>query len=196
MKLAVGAEEKLHIAYGIFMVAFYIAGSYKHNNKLMGIQLFLFIAFVICQFFYNQLNELYKIFSINEGKSEFPARRILRINVIMMIVFASFMVIGMLIFYSGKYGNIFQRIFALPVDPGKSYSPQRSDHCRYPATGYSQNQAVFQCLDQISVMKQFLIPFQGKSGKTHRKSCFIKRKYHYHANGQIHKEKQDSQVQS
>lgn len=77
MKLAVGAEEKLHIAYGIFMVAFYIAGSYKHNNKLMGIQLFLFIAFVICQFFYNQLNELYKIFSINEGKSEFPARRIL-----------------------------------------------------------------------------------------------------------------------
>lgn len=51
MKLAVGAEEKLHIAYGIFMVAFYIAGSYKHNNKLMGIQLFLFIAFVICQFF-------------------------------------------------------------------------------------------------------------------------------------------------
>lgn len=112
MKLAVGAEEKLHIAYGIFMVAFYIAGSYKHNNKLMGIQLFLFIAFVICQFFYNQLNELYKIFSINEGKSEFPARRILRINVIMIIVFASFMVIGMLIFYSGKYGNIFQTISA------------------------------------------------------------------------------------
>ena len=72
----------------------------------------MFIAFVICQFFYNQLNELYKIFSINEGKSEFPARRILRINVIMMIVFASFMVIGMLIFYSGKYGNIFQTISA------------------------------------------------------------------------------------
>ena len=81
----------------------------------MGIQLFLFIAFVICQFFYNQLNELYKIFSINEGKSEFPARRILRINVIMMIVFASFMVIGMLIFYSGKYGNIFRAKGQLPA---------------------------------------------------------------------------------
>lgn len=112
MKLAVGAGEKLHIAYGIFMVVFYILGSYKHNNTLMGIQLFLFIAFVICQFFYNQLSELYKVFSINEGKSEFPARRIMRINVIMMIVFAFFMVVGMLIFYSGKYGNIFQTISA------------------------------------------------------------------------------------
>ena len=112
MQLAVGANEKLHAAYGIFMIAFYIIGSYKHNDTLMGIQLFLFIAFVICQFFYNQLSELYKIFSVNEGKSEFPARRIIRINVIMMFIFAFFMIMGMLLFYSGKYGNIFQTISA------------------------------------------------------------------------------------
>lgn len=112
MQLAIGANEKLHAAYGIFMIAFYIIGSYKHNYTLMGIQLFLFIAFVICQFFYNQLSELYKIFLVNEGKSEFPARRIIRINIIMMLVFAFFMIIGMLVFYSGKYGNIFQTISA------------------------------------------------------------------------------------
>ena len=70
------------------MIGFYILGSYNNNTTLMGIQLFLFVAFVICQFFYGQVSELYKIFAVNEGKSEFPARRILRMNVAMMIVFA------------------------------------------------------------------------------------------------------------
>ena len=112
MQLAVGAGEKLHMAYCVFMIAFYIVGSYHNNTALMGIQLFLFMAFVICQFFYSQLSELYKIFVTNEGKSEFPARRIMRINVGMMIIFAIFMILGMLLFYNGRYGNIFQTIGA------------------------------------------------------------------------------------
>lgn len=112
IQLAVNATEKLHVAYCVFMIGFYILGSHNNNTTLMGIQLFLFIAFVICQFFYGQVSELYKIFAVNEGKSEFPARRILRINMAMMIVFAVFMVLGMLLFYSGKYGNIFQTIVA------------------------------------------------------------------------------------
>lgn len=112
MKLAVDAGERLHVAYCIFMIIFYIIGDYRKDTTLMGIELFLFIAFVICQFFYNQISELYKIFTVNEGKSEFPANRIFCINIVMMFVFAVFMVIGMLLFYNGRYGNIFQTIGA------------------------------------------------------------------------------------
>lgn len=39
---------------------------------------------------YNQVSRLYEVFVFNEGKSEFPARRIMGINVLIMIVFGRF----------------------------------------------------------------------------------------------------------
>ena len=74
------------------------------------IQAFLFVMFVLCQFVYNQVSRLYEVFVFNEGKSEFPARRIMGINVLIMIVFGLLLVFGMLIFYHGRYGNIFSMI--------------------------------------------------------------------------------------
>ena len=87
MLIAVNASEKLHIAYGIFMIGFYILGGIEGNSVLMEIQAFLFVMFVLCQFVYNQVSRLYEVFVFNEGKSEFPARRIMGINVLIMIVF-------------------------------------------------------------------------------------------------------------
>gem|GEM_PF-158549 len=103
-------NEKLHIAYGIFMIGFYILGGIEGNSVLMEIQAFLFVMFVLCQFVYNQVSRLYEVFVFNEGKSEFPARRIMGINVLIMIVFGLLLVFGMLIFYHGRYGNIFSMI--------------------------------------------------------------------------------------
>ena len=110
MLIAVNASEKLHIAYGIFMIGFYILGGIEGNSVLMEIQAFLFVMFVLCQFVYNQVSRLYEVFVFNEGKSEFPARRIMGINVLIMIVFGLLLVFGMLIFYHGRYGNIFSMI--------------------------------------------------------------------------------------
>ena len=98
------------IKYGIFMIGFYILGGIEGNSVLMEIQAFLFVMFVLCQFVYNQVSRLYEVFVFNEGKSEFPARRIMGINVLIMIVFGLLLVFGMLIFYHGRYGNIFSMI--------------------------------------------------------------------------------------
>lgn len=111
-KIALNANERLNIAYIIFMVIFYIMGDLQHNAGLKAIQIFLFVAYVLCQFVYNQIDKLYEIFIVNEGKSEFPSKRIMRINVMMMFVFGILMIIGMFIFYNGRYGNIFQTIRA------------------------------------------------------------------------------------
>ena len=83
---------------------------FEGNSVLMEIQAFLFVMFVLCQFVYNQVSRLYEVFVFNEGKSEFPARRIMGINVLIMIVFGLLLVFGMLIFYHGRYGNIFSMI--------------------------------------------------------------------------------------
>lgn len=40
MLIAVNASEKLHIAYGIFMIGFYILGGIEGNSVLMEIQAF------------------------------------------------------------------------------------------------------------------------------------------------------------
>lgn len=60
-------SEKLHIAYGIFMIGFYILGGIEGNSVLMEIQAFLFVMFVLCQFVYNQVSRLYEVFVFNEG---------------------------------------------------------------------------------------------------------------------------------
>lgn len=112
-KIALDASEKLHPAYCVVMLAFYIVGNNVESPLLMGIQMVAFIAFILLQVVYNQVKNLENVFFSNEGKSEFPAKRIIVINAIVTTVFIMLMILGMVMFYNGRYGNIFTIIGSL-----------------------------------------------------------------------------------
>lgn len=106
------SSERMHVAYCLVMVAGYFAGNNVKSEMLMGLEVVCFVLFILLQVVSNQIKGVNEIFLQNAGKSEFPAERIMSINIIMIIAIAFFMVIGMILFYNGKYGNIFSAIGA------------------------------------------------------------------------------------
>ena len=92
------------------MVAGSLYGGSAGNRLLVNYETVLFVLFVLLAFLANQLKELNSLFISNAGKSEFPAERITGINMIMVMVVSGLMILGMILFYSGDYGNIFTLI--------------------------------------------------------------------------------------
>ena len=82
----------------------------ERMSPLVNYEIVLFVLFVLLAFLANQLKELNSLFISNAGKSEFPAERITGINMIMVMVVSGLMILGMILFYSGDYGNIFTLI--------------------------------------------------------------------------------------
>lgn len=104
--LAIASTERMNPAYCLVMAVFYMMGANAKNQALMTLQIILMVAFVVLQITYNQTKELNKFFAGNEGKSGFPAKRIIHINMLMLLIIIVFMLMGMALFYNGKYGNI------------------------------------------------------------------------------------------
>lgn len=104
---ALAASERMSPYYALVMVGFYIFGGYKGLVKLQNVEVVLFVVFVIMQVLYNQLQSVNRVFYINKDKSEFPARQMIRINVIIAFIIVGLMLAGMVLFYYGPYGNIF-----------------------------------------------------------------------------------------
>ena len=109
-KAALQAGERMSPLYCLVMVAGSLYGGGAGNRLLVNYEAVLFVLFVLLAFFANQLKELNSLFISNAGKSEFPAERITGINMIMVMVVSGIMILGMILFYSGNYGNIFTLI--------------------------------------------------------------------------------------
>ena len=100
-------NEKMHIAWVIVMIVGYYLGEKNNNALLLYSELVLFVLFILGSVIYNQIRQLNKAFSINMGKSNFPIKRIININLYMTVVVIILMLGFMLLFYNGKYGNFF-----------------------------------------------------------------------------------------
>ncbi len=109
-KAVLQAGEKMSPLYCVIMVAGSLCGGSTGNIFLVNYEAVLFVLFILIVFLANQLKELNSLFISNAGKSEFPAERITGINMIMVMVVSGLMILGMLLFYSGDYGNIFTLI--------------------------------------------------------------------------------------
>ena len=109
-KAALQAGERMSPLYCLVMVAGSLYGGSAGNRLLVNYETVLFVLFVLLAFLANQLKELNSLFISNAGKSEFPAERITGINMIMVMVVSGLMILGMVLFYSGDYGNIFTLI--------------------------------------------------------------------------------------
>ena len=109
-KAVLQAGEKMSPLYCVIMVAGSLCGGSTGNRFLVNYEAVLFVLFILIVFLANQLKELNSLFVSNAGKSEFPAERITGINMIMVMVVSGLMILGMLLFYSGDYGNIFTLI--------------------------------------------------------------------------------------
>lgn len=106
-KATLQAGERMSVLYCVVMVIGSITGAAVGSTVLVNMETVLFVVFVLLSFAGNQFKELNEMFISNTGKSEFPAKRITGINMIMIVVVSGLMIIGMLVFYNGKYGNIF-----------------------------------------------------------------------------------------
>lgn len=105
-------KERMHPAYLLVMFVGYLLGASNENLFLVGLEVFLFVVFVLSSLIYNQVRELNKVIKLNVGKSEFPLNRIINANVTMTFVIALLMGVFMYLFYYGEYGNIFSIIGA------------------------------------------------------------------------------------
>lgn len=105
-------KERMHPAYLLVMFVGYLLGASNKNLFLVGLEVFLFVVFVLSSLIYNQVRELNKVIKLNVGKSEFPLNRIINANVTMTFVIALLMGVFMYLFYYGEYGNIFSIIGA------------------------------------------------------------------------------------
>ena len=111
--IAIMSGERMHPAYAAVLVVFYMDAEYHGYKSLMTAEAVLFVMFVIVQLVYNQLHNLNDVFIHNSGKSEFPAHQMIVINVFTLVFVAACMIIGMALFYNGKYGNIFTAVGTL-----------------------------------------------------------------------------------
>ena len=104
------ASERVPMPMAAIMVIGYMAGYAMSRSYIMNAEVVICILFVMLQVVYNNLERLNTIIIRNSDKSEFPAEQIARVNKFTMIAAAVFILIGMLLFYNGEYGNIFQVI--------------------------------------------------------------------------------------
>lgn len=109
-KAVMQTTERMSVVYCIVMIAGSTIGGQNGRPRLAGFEALMFILFIILFLIGNQLKGINDLFINNTGKSEFPAKRIMGINMVTGIIVAILMLVGMLLFYRGDSGNIFTLI--------------------------------------------------------------------------------------
>lgn len=89
------------------MIIGYVVGSIQNMEMLMMAEAFLSILFVLLALIHNNANYMYRIFQLNKDKADFPAGQLKYVNKYVNIISIVLIMISMLAFYNGKYGNIF-----------------------------------------------------------------------------------------
>ena len=106
-KRTLQADEQMSVYFVVCMVFGYMVGQISDVKELCNIQVVLCVLFILLQVVYNNLKKLNTVFIRNEGKAEFPAAQIKRVNTFIIVALVIMMFVGMMLFYQGDYGNIF-----------------------------------------------------------------------------------------
>ncbi len=102
--------EKIPMALAGVMVFGYFLGFSNGNPTVLNCEVIICILFVLCEIVYNHLDKLNDVYVSNADKSEFPAEQLKNVNIFTLIITCVFVLVGMLAFYNGEYGNIFSII--------------------------------------------------------------------------------------
>lgn len=100
-------HEKIPAAYIFVFLIEYYSGYASQNGVVMEFTIWCAVLYVILYLLYINFTRLEDLFFINSGKANFPEKRITSTNVIIMCFSTFAVLIGMLLFYSGPFGNIF-----------------------------------------------------------------------------------------
>lgn len=100
-------SEAVPIYAVAIMIIGYVVGSIQNMEVLMMVEAFLSILFVLLALIHNNANYMYQIFQLNKDKADFPAGQLKYVNKYVNIISIVFIMISMLVFYNGKYGNMF-----------------------------------------------------------------------------------------
>lgn len=92
------------------MIIGYIVGSIQNIEILMMAEAFLSILFVLLVLIHNNANYMYRVFQLNKDKADFPAGQLKYVNKYVNIISIVLIMISMLAFYNGAYGNIFSLV--------------------------------------------------------------------------------------
>lgn len=112
MKKNLMASEQIPFSFCAFMIIGYMAGHAANRDIIMNTEVILFILFVLLQVIYNDLKKLNTVFLTNQKKQQFPKEQLKRVNTFIIAATLALMFFGMLLFYHGEYGNIFNMIGA------------------------------------------------------------------------------------
>lgn len=88
----------------------YIVGSIQNMEVLMMVEALLSIVFVLLALIHNNANYMYRIFQLNKDKADFPAGQLKYVNKYVNIISIVLIMLSMLAFYNGKYGNMFSLV--------------------------------------------------------------------------------------
>lgn len=104
------AGEDMSVFFVAFPALGYIVGVWQNVPLLVNIEVAFCILFIVLKIVYNNLSHLDYIINLNRKKKDFPAKQIKNVNKFVTVVSAVLISLGMLIFYNGQYGNIFEII--------------------------------------------------------------------------------------
>lgn len=99
--------ERVPMAMVAVIIVGYFVGVLSHRIIIMNMEVIFCIMFIVLQILYNNMSKINQVFILNSGKTEFPARQLKNVNSFMTVAAIILILVGMLIFYNGEYGNIF-----------------------------------------------------------------------------------------
>lgn len=102
--------ERISVAFLAVMVIGCCVGTSTGKNIIVNIEIILSVIFVVLQILYNNMYKIYDLFNLNYNKSDFPAQQVKSVNIFLTAAAIFMILFGMLIFYNGEYGTIFDII--------------------------------------------------------------------------------------
>jgi len=107
MKLS---DEKIPMVGMALMVICYVLGLCIDNDTMIQSGLLILVLFTMTQIIYNNFDKINNVFIENRENADFPAKQLFRVNLDMLATSLIIVFMGMMAFYSGPYGNVFEII--------------------------------------------------------------------------------------
>lgn len=102
--------DGFHIVFILIFLLEYLSGYASDNLIVMECSIWCAVAFIVAYIFYNMCARTENLFFINSDTSNFPGRRIISTNLIIVSLTSLGTLFGMFLFYNGPLGNIFVMI--------------------------------------------------------------------------------------
>ena len=102
------AGEDMNVFFVASPAFGYIIGVWQNVSLLVNIEVVFCILFIVLKIVYNNLSHLDYVLNLNRKKKDFPAKQIKQVNKFVTVTSAVLISLGMLLFYNGQYGNIFE----------------------------------------------------------------------------------------